>query len=365
MVPDTSPLYLSLRLNGTPTVVVAIDVHKSHFFHLAETTIVAMPQGGRELEGRTYQSLGDAVTRVQRVVPGDWSEDYLHTLEAYCTGDVGRMFRDSRGHRQLPPSAGTAVRTVHKHGVTKMSRYSPELCGQKLTTERSEDGSGEWVSVGLLLPIVPLSMSAEDATKELGRLEARSRQNPRVASRRRGAREDSQLKPKGNKALMDGVPEFAVARDHMAAKEFALLGSGAASSSSTTAQAHHEGGGEPAAKKRKERRLHPRVGHCVFVHGKDAPHRVDGQFEADPPPQVVVPGRTASRKWFRLTPLDMALGEPTEVHYTDMSSLHSRYAEVSARHGPTSSVAAALRAAALQHASAMNVGLDELLRQLC
>ena len=348
MKPDTSPLFLSLRVHGTPVATVAVDVHESYFFHLTETTIVALPEAGRELEGKAYQTLGEAVHRVQQVVPGSWSDDYMTALEAYCTGDVGRMFREARLHdaRQVPRTVGTAVRTLEKHGRMMVSHYSPELCVQRLTTLRSEDGSGEWVSVGLLLPIVPPSLSNHEAIVELRRLEAEGRQNAQIASKHRIPRAEGRLKPKDGGGLFAAVPEHVLNLEQKAA----LL-----------AMVDDERQGAAAAKRR---RLDPKAGHCVFVHGQDVPYRIDDVFTADPPPEAVVPGRPSSRKWCHLTPLGEALDAPIEVHYTAMSSLHMRFAEVSARHESTGPVATALDAAVVQHASATNMNVDELRRQL-
>ena len=183
--PDTSPLYLSLRnRHGEATVVVAVDVDASSFFSLRDTQIVTMPAAGKDLEGRTYQSLGEAATRVRRVMPGGSTlGDYLAAFEAYCTGELGQMFHDARARGiQAPSCVGTAVRTLGpKRGQQLSSKYSPELCCWPLTTRRSEDGTGEWVGIGLLLPMVPRSMPPDDAIAELRRIESGGRQNQQVS----------------------------------------------------------------------------------------------------------------------------------------------------------------------------------------
>ena len=305
-------LYLSVRQQdvAVATVAVSVDTELSDFFHLARTTVIAMPDAAKHLEGREYQSLGEAAFRVLEAL-SEKGREYLDAFEAYCTGELADLVRsgDARDH------IGTATRTVRKGGRLLTSKYSPLLCAMEVKVLSCSDGTGEWLPIGLLLPIVHRDMPDNEAHARLLKLEAEGRQNPVVCSKRRRMR----------------AP-------------------GAGGSSGVGGPA-----GEEAPFSRRVK-LIPKPGHCVLVLGEDVPYRIESVFEAEPPAELAGPRgekQTPSKKHVYVVPIDPSLGEPKMLHVYELVSLSSRYAELQRLHGAAGgALAEALQAAAEQHARA-------------
>ena len=351
-------LYLSVRPHSAEAAaVVAVDVDKADFFQLAATTIIAMPASAKSLEGREFQSLGEAAYRVLNALSMS-GRQYLDVFEAYCTGDLSDLVRAVRAGRQRPETVGlgTDTRTTVKDGRNLHSLYSPQLCAKEVKVLRSSDGSGEWLPIGLLLPIVPRGMPDDDARAKLRRIEAEGRQNPRLSRRQRKAAAAENRSVEGSGLFDDVDPEQVRHEQFEARKQMLARGPGKGPTASSSQEQ------QSGAPQEHRKRVTVQVGHCIFIRDEAATYEVVAKFEADPPPELLSgpdatdatgAPRKVSRKWLRVVPVDSSLGTSKAVHMYDVIELRTHFAQMYQLHGRAGGrMADALMTALDRHARA-------------
>jgi hypothetical protein len=150
MVVVDGPLLLSHRspVDGRPLATVC--VRSFNYFHVGSTEIISAPNTHKHLEGRFYQTLGDAKYVLRQA---------LNISEvSFCAYVIGEFDRSLLG-----TDTGQALLDCTP------APYSPQLAMAHVETRRVEDGQGCWVPWRHLTPFVPDGTPAHEAQREMQR----------------------------------------------------------------------------------------------------------------------------------------------------------------------------------------------------
>ncbi|EOD18257.1 hypothetical protein EMIHUDRAFT_196411 [Emiliania huxleyi CCMP1516] len=138
---ENAPLYLHLARTRNTRDAAIVRVHLYEWFRLGPAEVIKAP---REHLCRTYSSFNEAAALVSRELYGELLV-FWEAWEIYV-----RLGPVQREH------LGTLECRVFVHSRKALyTRASPRLAAHAVVPLPEEDGTGEWVQIGLLRPFVP------------------------------------------------------------------------------------------------------------------------------------------------------------------------------------------------------------------